>query len=59
VNISSNGSAESELESHGDVIPDTDGSHQLGTDANTWSSVWATDVTINSSDARLKKNIEI
>ena len=46
-----------EMRSHGDLVPDQDGFHQLGTDALTWASVWATDITINSSDARLKKNI--
>lgn len=46
-----------EMRVHGDVVPDQDGFHQLGTSANTWAEVWATDVTINSSDARLKKDV--
>lgn len=29
----------------------------LGTDANEWSEVWATDTTINTSDPRFKKGI--
>jgi hypothetical protein len=40
------------------LVPDNDGFHNLGSDALTWSSVWAVDQTINTSDARLKKNIE-
>lgn len=46
-----------EIQTHGDFVPDTDGNHSLGTDANTWFDVWATDPTINTSDARFKKNI--
>lgn len=47
-----------EIQTHGDFVPDNDGFHSLGTDANTWLDVWATDATINTSDARLKKNIK-
>ncbi|HYV95367.1 MAG TPA: tail fiber domain-containing protein, partial [Chitinophagales bacterium] len=34
-----------------------DGTNSLGTSLNTWFDVWATDPTINTSDARLKENV--
>lgn len=46
------------LRTHGDFTPDTDASHHLGSDAFTWIDVWATDATINTSDARLKENVQ-
>jgi len=46
------------IASNSDIVPTIDGTRRLGTDAFTWTEVWATDVTINASDARLKKDIE-
>lgn len=39
------------------LIPTNDGSFALGSSSNRWSSVWAVDGTINTSDARDKNNI--
>jgi len=47
-----------QIETHADLTPDNDGVHSLGTDSLTWFDVWATDPTINTSDARLKENVE-
>lgn len=41
-----------------DFVTTTDGANSLGTSANTWFDVWATDATINTSDAREKTNIK-
>ena len=41
----------------GDVLPDTDNSHTLGSATNRWTEVYAANGTINTSDKRLKKNI--
>ncbi len=38
--------------------PITDGSRSLGLSAHRWSSVWAANGTIQTSDARLKRNIK-
>src|SRR6266498_4551082 len=47
-----------QIQTNRDFVPVVDGSASLGQDGRRWFDVWATDVTINSSDARLKKNIE-
>ncbi len=47
-----------QIQTNKDFVPVVDGSASLGQDGRRWFDVWATDVTINSSDARLKKNIE-
>ncbi len=44
--------------SNSDFVTTTDGTNSLGTSANTWFDVWATDATINTSDAREKSNIK-
>jgi trimeric autotransporter adhesin len=41
----------------GKVIPDGDNQHSLGQSGNRWSTVWAANGTIQTSDARLKTNI--
>ena len=41
----------------GNVIPGIDAASSLGTSTNRWSAVWAADGTINTSDARLKKDV--
>lgn len=43
--------------SSSDFATDVDGANSVGTSTNTWFDVWATDATINTSDARLKENI--
>ncbi len=40
-----------------DFVTTTDGVNSLGSSANTWFDVWATDATINTSDAKEKTNI--
>lgn len=40
------------------LIPAYDNTRQLGASANRWMSVWATDGTINTSDARFKRDIQ-
>ena len=40
-----------------DFATDVDGTNSVGTSANTWFDVWATDITVNASDSRLKENI--
>jgi hypothetical protein len=47
-----------QVATNGDLVPYTDGSNSLGTNGRRWFDIWAIDVTVNSSDARLKKNIE-
>ena len=42
----------------GHVAPDTDGVYTSGTSGLKWSAVWATNGTIQTSDRRLKENIE-
>lgn len=42
----------------GDIFPKTDNMYQFGSTAKRWTSVWATNGTINTSDARMKKNIQ-
>ncbi|CAN5554668.1 hypothetical protein BH10BAC2_BH10BAC2_40840 [soil metagenome] len=46
-----------EIEAHGDFIPDTDNSHSIGNSTQRWIDVWSLDGSINTSDAREKKNI--
>ncbi|HRI22558.1 MAG TPA: tail fiber domain-containing protein, partial [Panacibacter sp.] len=46
-----------ELEMHADFLPDNDISHSIGSSTQRWTDVWAQDGTINTSDARDKKNI--
>jgi hypothetical protein len=41
----------------GNVIPGEDALKSLGTSTQRWSAVWAADGTINTSDARLKKDV--
>lgn len=41
----------------GQVIPDADGSRSLGVSTRRWQAVYAANGTIQTSDARLKKNI--
>jgi hypothetical protein len=41
----------------GSVLPDSDGSRQLGGPSNRWSGVWSTSGTIHTSDARQKENV--
>jgi len=48
----------SQIETNRDFVPLQDFSNGLGQDGRRWFDIWAVDVTINSSDARLKKNIE-
>jgi len=48
----------SQIQANKDFVPLQDFSNSLGQDGRRWFDVWAVDVTINSSDARLKKNIE-
>ncbi|MCK6695074.1 MAG: tail fiber domain-containing protein, partial [Thermoanaerobaculia bacterium] len=38
--------------------PANDNTRQLGTSSNRWMSVWAVDGSINTSDARLKRDIQ-
>ena len=47
-----------QVATNADLVSYTDGSNSLGTDGRRWYDIWAIDVTVNSSDARLKKNIE-
>jgi len=42
----------------GDLFPGTDNSFSCGVSGGRWLDVWAVDTTINSSDRRLKKDIE-
>lgn len=42
----------------GVITPITDNSYDLGSSTNRWKSVWAIDGTINTSDRRLKDNIQ-
>jgi len=46
------------IKCHSDYVPDNDDAHQLGTSLLRWTSVWAADGTINTSDATLKSNIQ-
>jgi hypothetical protein len=41
----------------GNVAPESDGFQSLGTFSNRWSAVWAVNGTIQTSDARLKKDV--
>jgi hypothetical protein len=41
----------------GSVLPATDGLQSLGTSLNRWSAVWAANGAIQTSDARLKRNV--
>jgi hypothetical protein len=50
--------ASDQIATNSDFVPYFDGSNSLGTDGRRWFDIWAIDVTVNSSDARLKKNIE-
>jgi hypothetical protein len=43
--------------SSGDFIPDIDAFYLLGNSSKRWAEVWADDGSINTSDARDKKNI--
>ncbi|RZK87628.1 MAG: tail fiber domain-containing protein, partial [Hymenobacter sp.] len=48
------------LETHvfgGDVVPDADGTRRLGYSSARWSAVYAANGIIQTSDARLKKNV--
>jgi hypothetical protein len=47
-----------QVATNADLVSYTDGSNSLGTDGRRWFDIWAKDVTVNSSDERLKKNIE-
>lgn len=54
--ISDGGSSILEVNSH--LIPKTNGSRSLGNSSRRWTSVYATNGSINTSDARLKTNIK-
>jgi hypothetical protein len=41
----------------GEIVPDADGTWNLGAAAKRWNTVFATNGVINTSDARLKKDI--
>ena len=43
--------------SDNDLIPENDNTFSLGSSGNRWVDVWAVDGTINTSDARLKRDI--
>jgi len=49
---------EFEINCHGDLVTTEDGVFNLGSNAKKWGSVWAYNGTINTSDARNKKDIE-
>ncbi len=42
----------------GSIMPELDGLDNLGQNTNRWSTVYATNGTINTSDAREKQNVE-
>ena len=46
------------LSSGGDVLPITDGSHDVGGASFRWSDIYATNGTIQTSDGRLKEDIK-
>jgi hypothetical protein len=46
------------LSFNADLLPDSDNSFRLGNSATRWTSVWAADGTINTSDRRNKTNIK-
>lgn len=46
------------LEVDNDVIPVTDDTYNIGSLANRWNTVYATNGTIQTSDIRLKKHVE-
>lgn len=46
-----------DVRSTGDVKPYSDNGSSLGSSNNRWSEVWATNGTIQTSDARLKTNV--
>jgi len=48
----------SQIQVNKDLVPLQDNSNSLGQSGRRWFDIWATDVTVNSSDVRLKKNIE-
>ena len=45
------------LSFNADLLPDGDNAFRLGNASDRWTSVWATDGTINTSDRRSKTNI--
>jgi hypothetical protein len=45
------------LTTNSTLLPSSDNTRTLGSAANRWNAVWATDGTINTSDAREKTNI--
>lgn len=45
------------ISTNSDLVPSIDNSRRLGNSTLRWSEVWATDGTINTSDARVKTNI--
>lgn len=49
--------SEGGLRIKGNALPNTDNGHSLGQSGLRWSSVWAVNGTINTSDANLKTNI--
>jgi hypothetical protein len=49
--------SEGGLRIKGHALPNTDNGHSLGQSGLRWSSVWAVNGTINTSDANLKTNI--
>lgn len=46
------------IRSAGDVRPAGDGTQDFGDATHRWQDIWATNATIQTSDARLKKDIE-
>jgi hypothetical protein len=49
---------EGALRVNGNCLPDVDDNYNLGGVLNRWDNIYATNATIQSSDRRLKKNIE-
>ncbi|NJO25368.1 MAG: tail fiber domain-containing protein [Bacteroidia bacterium] len=50
--------AEGGLQVRGNALPDANNTYTLGTSALRWREIWTNAATINSSDARLKTNIQ-
>jgi hypothetical protein len=47
-----------DIHTGGNITPNSDGAHTVGTSSLRWAAIWATDGTINTSDASLKENIQ-
>ena len=46
------------LQFFGGIVPSLDNQHSLGSSSLRWKDVWAADGSINTSDARLKRDIQ-